>query len=467
MSENQMNPISWGDIENNDYPLDLDNKWNALHSRLMAARKKERRRWWLILFFGVFVIGIMGSALFIFNQQTKTENEIQRLNMESNPTIAAEQVRTLDSKSLKNDVENSNANMQNEEVKLAAEAGFNTKSSNVKKVIHSKSNKATTVSEILRRKNSKKELSTIESTLAQDLLPLTQVQKEENSDIFAHTLVQPLSFIIPNPLVSLYSRQVTDQNIFISNISKKENKVIPKRIPFWISASVMYGPSFFNLSASQTEYKESIQQREQLEKAVDGYSVDFLIGRKLCGKYRLQSGLQVSMLTTEVIYNYQTAEKRTLVNQTTSIEKYLDGSIRTNIGDIESNVKINHRDIIYNSYFEMAIPILMGIKHNWGTKNSVTIDLGPSMSLFQYHDGNAPTPSQLEPYKSLESFKKNIVGVQARGEIFYQYKIHPSWNLGAGLVYKTDLNSRIHNSENFSQKQQFLGVGFRCVKNLN
>ncbi|MBK8154112.1 MAG: hypothetical protein IPK61_14465 [Saprospiraceae bacterium] len=110
--------------------------------------------------------------------------------------------------------------------------------------------------------------------------------------------------ILPLQLKVTTSQDQTNSAFPLVELIPVEKKIISHSNPkqMWWSASISYGPSFYQSKASSEEQTSHINLRDSIEHACDGLSSEFLLGKKL-GMLRIQTGIEFQLLFNKIEYS--------------------------------------------------------------------------------------------------------------------------------------------------------------------
>ena len=472
MDKNRLENFIKGKVENYKTPANSDLLWQNIQARQNLEKKPRRRFLFLWLFVGF--ITVSGLSAFFFYNKTTNRNDLSNaiaqtgekqedtspqkseylkideiINVdkgEQESTQYAETTKSNPEQLKKQNDLNKTKNYHSEKRKNNFTQGIiNTPDleSGPKSDLHS--------SEINQRKNL--QLNSANNSVEpgvknnQSLSMITHLQKSPS-----YTEVEQLPTRLIPPIIQKKQKSLT-----LNKITSYKKTPLPQNKKWNLSTAVYfnYGKAIRSLSGSDAE--SYIQIRDSLESGIDAIraGLDFRLRNK--SGFYIKTGLEYGQINER--FDYQMAWDSTFImpDQIIAIVYDVDGSSSNIIGEGAVHEFHYKSKKIYNRYYSIDIPILIGYessmpKFNW------LVEGGIAINAWFMPDGEILNklgePLILKDNTHL--FKSNT-GISLMSSAGFSYQINRKLNTWMSPSIKYQLNSIT--SSQYALQQKYLKAG--------
>lgn len=493
----------WGDFANSPYPYDMDTQWTKLHASLTKQRKKNKNRRWILFFLLAGLSGALSVLYFHQNdfspsilnsQQTtlsalhETKSSGNKVDLSTISVNSADQDNLAEAKSNSSEMnveiiskEYSNTNSQRHPIlnnthynnhSIVQGESTNSTKYQINSQEKSSSQKNLTPSTSDNFYSKQQENFSSNQTVTQETISPKHTKEliSENANQMNTKNAMNIEFksILPLQLKVTTSQDQTNSAFPLVELIPVEKKIISHSNPkqMWWSASISYGPSFYQSKASSEEQTSHINLRDSIEHACDGLSSEFLLGKKL-GMLRIQTGIEFQLLFNKIEYSEVSTQKLLLQDRLLRIEKYQNGEIREIYGDVWTDQVYNYDYKLFNKFMTVQIPLLIGVEKAISRRYSVFADVGATLSIFSLNTGHLPQASSRVLFYNYQdvAFKK-FGNAQFKAEIGLNYRFTKTLTSSIGVHFLQDMLSRTKKSTGFDEKHTFMSGLIRISKSF-
>jgi hypothetical protein len=202
---------------------------------------------------------------------------------------------------------------------------------------------------------------------------------------------------------------------------------------------------------------------------VDGWKTFLGVRKQVFNRWNISTGIQFEQYFTRLTYAAAVIYEEVRPGQVVEVYLYQDGTEEEVISDAPVMVEEEIEFDAWQRHRFLSVPVLLGYSQPLGSRSALSIQAGPSISLWADHQGSYLQPSATgAKVADIQGLDYRTSGIWS-GMVLLQYEqqLGRRWQLNVHIQGANQLTANRNDRDVYPEKFSFLGGGLGLSYRLN